>query len=292
MSVNDKTILYQLTETSEFMMSFVIITKEDNAIIIDGGRPIDMPLLKEYVGGRHISAWFLTHAHVDHISGFVDEFRKNQAADFDIEAVYYNFPPLDLTEEPSAPWYDGFCADMQMEQLPDFYEVLPQFKDKAYVVKKGDMIQVDECQIEILYTWQPFLKSNLLNDSSMVFKITTPNKTVLFLGDMGPDGGDVLFCESHKKLKADIVQMAHHGHGCVSMEVYAEIMPEACMWCCPDWLYNEEEDLGCLEGMDAEELYRIRQIRMRGTKLTRKWMDLLGVKTHYVTKDGTNRIEI
>lgn len=292
MSVNEKTILYQLTETSEFMMSFVIITKENNAIVIDGGRPLDMPLLKEYIGGRHISAWILTHPHLDHISGFVDEFSKNGGADFDIEKVYYNFPPLDHTESPDAPWYDGFMADMQYEELSGFYKVLPILGDKAHIAQKGETAQIDECKIEFIYTWHKELKSNLFNDSSLVFKVITPNKTVLFLGDLGPDGGDVLFYESHKNLKADIVQMAHHGHGCVSMEVYAEIMPEACMWCCADWLYNEDEDLGCFDGMDAEEVYRIRQIRMRGTKLTRKWMDILGVKTHYVTKDGTNRIEI
>ena len=74
---NNKTLLYQLTETSPFMMSFVVVTKENKVIIVDGGRAEDMPLLKEYVGGRHISAWILTHAHVDHISGFVSEMKKN-----------------------------------------------------------------------------------------------------------------------------------------------------------------------------------------------------------------------
>ena len=34
---NEHTVLYQLTETSPFMMSFVVITKQNNAIIIDGG---------------------------------------------------------------------------------------------------------------------------------------------------------------------------------------------------------------------------------------------------------------
>ena len=50
-------------------MSFVIVTSENNVIIIDGGRSKDMPLLKEYVGGRHISAWILTHPRHDHVSG-------------------------------------------------------------------------------------------------------------------------------------------------------------------------------------------------------------------------------
>ena len=60
--MNSETMLYQLTETSKFMMSFVIVTRNNNCIVIDGGRKEDMPLLKEYVGGRHISAWILTHA--------------------------------------------------------------------------------------------------------------------------------------------------------------------------------------------------------------------------------------
>ena len=65
--MNEKTLLYQITETSQFMMGFVLVTKQNNVIVIDGGRPEDMPLLKEYIGGRHISAWILTHAHGDHI---------------------------------------------------------------------------------------------------------------------------------------------------------------------------------------------------------------------------------
>lgn len=43
--MNNKTLLYQITETSKFMMSFVVVTKENNAIVIDGGREEDMPPL-------------------------------------------------------------------------------------------------------------------------------------------------------------------------------------------------------------------------------------------------------
>lgn len=91
-------------------------------------------------------------------------------------------------------------------------------------------------------------------------------------------------------MKSDIVQMAHHGHMNVGMEVYAEIMPEACLWCCADWLYDEPEVPKYLA--DADKLFRNGRIRIYGTAVTRKWMDILGVKTHYVTKDGTNCIEL
>ncbi|MBQ3225681.1 MAG: MBL fold metallo-hydrolase [Clostridia bacterium] len=284
---NMETLLYQLTETSEFMMSFVLITKEDNVIVIDGGRPEDMPLLKQYVGSRHISAWILTHAHHDHITGFISEMEKNGGADFDIEAVYYHFPPYEIIENKNVADYEYFRSEI-LDCLPDFLRELPKFEEKAHIVTQGDSIQIDELTIDFIYSYHEGLTNNLMNDSSLVFKVTSPNTRVLFLGDLGPEGGDVLFSESRHLLSADIVQMAHHGHMNCSMEVYVAIMPKACLWCCADWLYNEPEVPPYLA--DREKLEKKGWGRMYGTALTRKWMDSLGIKTHYVIKDGTHKI--
>ena len=283
-----RTKLYMLTETSKFMMGFVIVTEKNNCIIIDGGRPEDMPLLKKYVGGRHISAWILTHPHSDHISGFIDEMKRNTCADFDIERICFNFPDYnELISHAEAPDYEYLVNDSK-EMLPEFESIIPLFSDKIYIPKQGDILTVDELDIEFLYTVHGYILANPMNDSSLVFKVSSPNKSVLFLGDLGPDGGDTLYRESRHKLKSDMVQMAHHGHMNVSMEVYAAIEPSACLWCCPDWLYAEEEVPVYLS--DVEKLTRMRRIRMYGTAVTRKWMDQLGVKTHYVTKDGTLEI--
>lgn len=287
--MNEKTMLYQITETSQFMMAFVLVTKQNNVIVIDGGRPEDMPLLKEYIGGRHISAWILTHAHGDHISGLISEFHKNRLKDFDIEKIYYNMPPyqalLDRTDVPDATYFAR-----ELGELKHFADIMPELAPLSHIVTQGESIDVDECHIDFLFTYHDGLFSNLLNDSSMVFMITTPNKKVLFLGDLGPEGGDVLYEESRHLLKADIVQMAHHGHMNVGMEVYAAIMPDACMWCCADWLYDEPEIPKYLQ--NREKLRSMQRERMYGTTLTRQWMDILGVKTHYVTKDGTQQIEL
>lgn len=122
-------VLYQLTETSKFMMSFVLVTDKDNAIVIDGGRPEDMPLLKQYIDGRHISAWILTHAHMDHISGFVDEINLNNCADFDIETIYYNFPPYDeLINKTDVEDLAYFRSELN-NMLPAFNQALPKFED-------------------------------------------------------------------------------------------------------------------------------------------------------------------
>ncbi len=288
--MNTQTKLYMLTETSPFMMSFVIVTQNNQVIVIDGGRPADMPLLKEYVGGRHIAAWILTHAHCDHISGFVHELKENSGKDFNIGAVYYNFPPYSLIDNHNVPDYEYMARELR-GCLPVFAEIEPLIRDKAHIVQQGDTIQIDECRIDFLYAYHEGLTVNLMNDSSLVFKLTTPNKTVLFLGDLGPEGGDVLYRESRHLLHADIVQMAHHGHMNVGMEVYAAIGAEACLWCAPDWLYAEEEVPDYL----ADKKYlapSLSRLRMYGTAVTRRWMEQLGATTHYVTKDGTQTIEL
>ncbi len=283
--------LYMLEETSRFMMSFVIETEENNVIIVDGGREEDMPLLKKYVNGRRVKAWILTHPHHDHISGFVSEIKKNCCRDFEIDTVYYNFPDYEylMSKADALPNRDYFINELN-EMLPDFDSVKDCFSDKAHIVKQGEEITVDDLRIEFLFVGHDGLYSNLMNDYSLVFKLHSANKTVLFLGDLGPEGGDVLFRESHDKLKADVVQMAHHGHMNVSMEVYEAISPEACLWCAPRWLYDEPMIPPYLS--DSEKLSRNGRIRMYGTALTRRWMDALGVKKHYVTADGTQEIEL
>ncbi|MBQ8310954.1 MAG: MBL fold metallo-hydrolase [Clostridia bacterium] len=284
-----QTTMYMLKETSPYLMAFVIVTEQNRCVVIDGGRPDDMPLLKEHIGGRPIEAWFLTHPHTDHISGFVSEMERNGGTDFDIRRIYHCFPDYDawLARADEAPDRSYFLEELN-EMLPAFNRVKGRFSDKIHVVEQGERIAVDELTFEILYTSHDGLFSNPMNDSSLVFKMTTPRKTVLFMGDLGPDAGDILYRESCHKLKSDIVQMAHHGHMNPSMEVYAAIAPEACLWSAPLWLYNEPEVPHYLA--DTEKLTRMKRLRMRGSAVTRQWMELLGVKTHYVSGEGTQKI--
>lgn len=72
--------------------------------------------------------------------------------------------------------------------------------------------------------------------------------------------------------------MAHHGHSGVSCDVYMAIDPEACLWCAPDWLYDEEPYFF------GDRLY--------GVKTQRRWMEKMGVKRHYVAGEGDVRLSI
>ncbi len=263
--------LYMLTEHSPFMMSFVYITDKDKAIIIDGGNPEDMPHLYEIIGNRKISAWVLTHPHPDHISGFISEIKKGSIIDR-IEKVYYNFP----SEE--------FCVANEPERdICDFNRLLPLFADKCVIAKPGLKVDIDEITINFMFCGGEryrLPKPNLaVNESSIAFKVTAPNsRSVMFLGDLGPCGGSDLLKECGDKLKSDIVQMAHHGHSGVPEEVYKTIAPKACLWCAPEWLWEEED-------IEIEP-------DLWGTKHQRKWMYNMGITEHYVTKDGTQLIPL
>ena len=267
-----KTKMYVIDETSPFMMSYVIITEKGNCVIVDGGRPEDVPKLREKVKGHPIKAWFLTHPHLDHISAF-DFLAKNRDPDFDFEKVYYNFPSPEFAE---------ISADDDGE-LANFNAVLPLLGEKAVVVHTGDIITVDEVKIEILYHFDENDKLydfvyKTINDTSIAFRIDTPRSSLIFLGDLGPESGDVLAEQGEAKLHAEYCQMAHHGHGCVGADVYILINPRVCIWNAPEWLWDEE---GVLQ-----------DYRRYGLKRTRLWMERIGVKEHIVTKDGTAEVEL
>ena len=271
-------VLTMLTEHSPFMMGFVFVTEKDRAVVIDGGRPADMPYLFELIGSRRIAAWIMTHPHFDHISGF-NEVMRSPANRERVEGVYFNFPSVDfvLKCEPQFVTPEAPCS------VRDFEALKPLFGDKLHEVNAGDSLDIDELHFDFLFAggerfYLP--KPNLaVNESSIVFRVTAAgHKSVLFLGDLGPEGGRELLKTQKVNLPSDVVQMAHHGHSGVSEEVYRAISPSVCLWCAADWLYDEAD-------VEFEpELW--------GTRHQRKWMDALGVKEHYVSGRGTQEIPL
>jgi len=264
-------VLSMLKEQGAFNMSFVIEAENGHLIVIDGGMTEDTAHLLEYISGKTVDAWFLTHPHLDHITAFMDvmEFHRDEA---DIRQVCYNFPSLE------------FCRRYEPQEAHTaerFYRLLPGFKERARTVYAGDRFDLSGVKVEILFHYLPdkaVPPQCMINSTSLVLRAEGRSKTVLFLGDCDPTAGDILLERCGDRLKSDYVQMAHHGHGGVSCDVYMEIDPEACLWCAPDWLYNEEAHFF------GDRLY--------GEMSQRKWMEKMGVRSHYVSGDGDVRIEI
>ncbi len=256
-------------QTKGQMMSFLLRTRDGGLIVVDGGRWEDGDHLAEEIrkrGGR-VNAWFLTHTHTDHVGALL-KLLQNEADGVDtgveIDRIYYNFAPLSwyAVHEPG----DLGTADYIMRMV----SALPE--KKRQVVKKGDVITVDDVSVTVMNDrFEPddeHIGERDGNDAGMVYRMVVNDVSILFLGDLQKAGGEALLAGvGAGALKSDVVQMAHHGQNGVGEDVYRAIAPSVCLWPTPQWLWDNEGGT-----------YR--------TAETKAWMRKLGVKTHYCMKDG------
>jgi hypothetical protein len=113
----------------------------------------------------------------------------------------------------------------------------------------------------------------------MVIRVWDDHKSVVFLGDLGPEGGRKLMnSEYMKDVDCDYLQMAHHGQAGCDKEFYQRASFRACLWPTPTWVYNN--DLG--QGFNTGHLKTIE---------VREWMKEKGIAEHYVSCEGLVRIK-
>lgn len=258
-------------------MGYVIVTEKGKLVVIDGGYSDEtaefLELIKSLATEKPvISAWFLTHLHGDHI-GLFEDVIKNHYSEISIENVYYNFPTRSEIGE--------YSNGGELPAYDNFFENYSKFQDKVKIVQKNDVITVDNVRFEVLFVpVNRYFETNNINNSSIVLRMEANGQSVLFLADLAePAGTDFLNEVSRDKIKADIVQMAHHGQYGVKREVYEAVLPKLCLWCAPDWLWDN--DIG--KGFNT---HVFQTVEVRG------WMEELGVKHHIVIKDGTQMIEL
>ena len=258
--------------TKSQMMSYVIKTKNGKLIVVDGGLPQDEPHLVETIKsyGGEVSAWILSHPHSDHGGAFT-KLAENGFEGIKIDNFYYN-----IREQAWYDKYEKYRADM-VNTIRNSIAKLPA--GVSQITSKGEVYYVDGVAIHVLN--DPYwIESNSINNSSVVFRLDFDNGTrVLFLGDMGPAAGERLKADvPATDLKADIVQMAHHGQYGVNKDVYEIIAPKVAMWNAPEWLWDNDGGSGYNTGN-----YKTLEVR--------SWMDEIGAKTNYVIKDGDQTVK-
>ena len=273
-----KNAIYMLESiTSAQMNSFIITSEGGKVIVVDGGWTCDLDTLisklKEITGQDtpHVDAWFLSHSHEDHIDAFLKLMGECPDAIGIDGKIYYNFPSIQFFshEDKSA-----------VRTATIFYSLLPKFAHKACIVSGGDVYEIGDIKIEILYSPLCEFKYASCNNSSIVFKLTLGGKTALFLGDASVDAGNKmleLYGDSDI-LECDICQMGHHGQGGPSKEFYQKVNPDVCFWNTPKWLWDN--DIG--KGFNTH---------IFGTVEVRGWIEDMSVKENIVLKDGTGVYE-
>ena len=138
-----------------------------------------------------------------------------------------------------------------------------------------DRFVIDDMTFQVLRVPDLQITANAVNNSSVVFRLTVDKgRSVLFTGDLGEEAGDTLLkALPPEDIRADVVQMAHHGQYGVNKAFYAAVAPRVCLWPTPNWLWENDSGGGRNSGPWQ-------------TLETRRWVEELGISEHLISKDG------
>ena len=260
--------------TSTQNMSFIVVNSDGEIIVIDGGYTEDakniidmLKVLQPNVEKPVVTAWLLTHGHIDHIGAISEVINRGEV---EILSVYHDIPTNDKWEAAAGAGYDLGSGETDATSRSNLFTALETANIPVIRPVTGQSIVFGSATFDILYTPTDngtFTK-NYGNNTSVIYKLITTEKSVLFLGDAGTDLGNWLVANKAEELSADIVQMAHHGQNGVRQDCYQLINPSVALWPTPQWLWDNRGGTGTYE-----------------TLTVRGWMEVLGANS-YVSKDG------
>ena len=222
--------------------------------------PYVMNVLKEYApdpDNIKIAAWLITHMHEDHFGAFVDlalnrdyEEDKNRIT---IEKVIYSTSCDENTKLISANqvrWTNVFKRAISEEGWGN--RLLS--KTKAHPGQKfflRDLTLTVYTSEDLLHfgSRDPFQDEKYINNTSIVTKVSFMGKEALYLADSSAaNNPGVLDPIYNTALKADILQVAHHGYADTNAgAIYKYVKPEIVFWpSCAQHFYGYE--IGYMEG--------------------------------------------
>ena len=82
--------------------------------------------------------------------------------------------------------------------------------------------------------------NNLANEGSLLFKVMGKEQSMLFCSDLGDGVSDILIGKWGETLKADYIQMGHHGNAGLTEAFYRLSDPEKAFFDAPGWLMSDD----------------------------------------------------
>ena len=226
-------------------MCYVIQASDGSFIIIDSGDSDPKFLDRLYsvltervaAGSKpHIRAWFITHAHGDHMSGVVDIAASKYASLIECDAVYTNMP-----HESYQTAYDKSTYASRISKLEKAAKTL----GADYVIARtGQTYYFADLEVQMLCTVDDMFMTeyNDLDETSLVFTVKTASKKLIFTGDAGPIviGQYVMKRYTAATLKCDISQANSHGaNNSAHTQFYKAVDPDIYLWPASIEFYNK-----------------------------------------------------
>ena len=224
-----------LTQFPVSGMCYAVQLADGAFILVDGGLQNDeqeerlYAFLQEKSKGQKpvIATWFFTHPDSDHIC-LAASFLKKYAKEVEVQAFAYQFPDVDkINELPLTAIVQKDIACLE-RNIQTYYP-----RAKRYTLHTGQVFAYKGLEIEVLWSMEttyPCVYTSF-NDHSAAFKCTFTNgKTAILLGDCMHESCRKIARTYGDSIKADILQVTHHGLIGGDKELYALIDPAICLW--------------------------------------------------------------
>lgn len=209
------------------MMGYTFVADSGHVLVVDGGytgNDGELRRIIESVGG-HVDLWVITHPHCDHHNAVMDLLADPGNITYDrLGATRLSDEwgtALNIRDSDDLCKWNAFAKGLDER----YFEILP-----------GQKFELGSMTVEVLAGANPDLTVNPFNNQSCVLRITEGDFSMLVLGDLGAEAGRRLM-DTGVDLKADAVQMAHHGQQGVEEEFYQAVAPKYAFWSTPDWLW-------------------------------------------------------
>ena len=217
---NAKTKLH-VYELESSGMGFVFQLKSGHFLLYDGGTEKELPHLIEYLetlvpeGQKPvIDAWFISHAHSDHM-GILGAFAENKsyAERVCIESVYFCEPSEEAAdingEVDKVPWLLMYC-----KTAGEYLKTSDGSQPEMYRPRTGERYYFDDITIDIIYTPElsPAKEWDTWNASSIILMVTVEGQKVMLTGD-ADWSSQLIYTDMYNKEYFDLTvyQVPHHG---------------------------------------------------------------------------------
>lgn len=254
-------------------MGYIIRSANGKIMVIDGGHTSEGSVIVELLRRLtekdvpEVEAWFMTHLHNDHIDAFL-HIGEQMSDSVKVKCFYHNIPS------------EKYCARWgEQSHFDRLYTLRKNSFCKFKRLATGDKISFDGVDVEVVYAFDRELEEYLneritasevsinkpngdaINNSDTLYKVTADGHSALFIGDFMHFGEDFLY-ERHPeiipKLKADMIQVGHHGANFLSQKFYHHVNARVALWSTTHdaWLFSE----GSLKSI-RRRLYQLRLLK-------------------------------
>lgn len=227
----------QYADISGAQASFYTIENSDGRlIIIDGGWAANEQNVRDVIRQHrsHVDAWIISHPHQDHAGAFNKIYADLQG--ISIDKIYDSPIDYETVKKAGEKWDD-------LKIFEEYLNVTAGANNITHL-NRGDIFELFDLKIEVFNAYDQYVLDNsgdITNDSSLMFKVSSINKSMIFCTDIKYQMEDTIAGMYKDRLSCDCIQAAHHGNWSFSEEFYDMTGAKTVFFDSPAWIIQDSQ---------------------------------------------------